>query len=107
MNEVINVITLLFNELQGTTDANFVHTKFAEVYAELIKREWPQTWPSMYDDIKKSMRSSCTQFITGVRVFQYFLQDLNSEGADDRLTKERRSDLITVLECCESHLGLQ
>ena len=84
-----------------------MHTKFAEVYAELIKREWPQTWPSMYDDIKKSMRSSCTQFITGVRVFQYFLQDLNSEGADDRLTKERRSDLITVFECCESHLGLQ
>ncbi|KAK8799060.1 hypothetical protein WA171_005811 [Blastocystis sp. BT1] len=78
---------------EGTTDANFVHTKFAEVYAELIKREWPQAWPNMYDDLKKSMRSSCTQFITGVRIFQYFLQDLNSEGADDRLTKGRRSDL--------------
>jgi singapore isolate B (sub-type 7) whole genome shotgun sequence assembly, scaffold_7 len=74
-----------------------VHTKFAEVYAELIKREWPQAWPNMYDDLKKSMRSSCTQFITGVRIFQYFLQDLNSEGADDRLTKGRRSDLKAVL----------
>lgn len=84
-----------------------MHTKFAEVYAELIKREWPQTWPNMYDDLKKSMRSSCTQFITGVRIFQFFLQDLNSEGADDRLTKERRSNLKKVQYLDRCYLGFQ
>lgn len=77
------------------------------MFAELIKREWPQKWPDMYDELKKAMRSSCTQFITGVRIFQYFLQDVNSEGTDDRLTKDRRQNLKNVLLFHRCDAGLQ
>ena len=74
----------------------YVISKFAEVFVELMKREWPHHWTSVYDQLKNAMRNSGSQFYTGVLIFQYLLQDINDKSVDSRLTERRRADLRSV-----------
>lgn len=74
----------------------YVITKYAEVFVELMKREWPQHWGSLYDELKNCMRNSGSQFVTGVLIFEFLLQDVNDKSVESRLTDSRRKDLRNV-----------
>lgn len=74
----------------------YVITKFAEVFVELMKREWPQYWGSLYDELKNNMRKSGSQFVTGIIIFEYLLQEMNDKSVESRLTESRRNDLRQV-----------
>ena len=62
-----------------------------------MKREWPQRWGSLYDELKNDMRQSGSQFVTGVLIFEYLLQEMNDKSTESRLTASRRQDLRQVL----------
>lgn len=77
--------------------------KFAEVFVEVMKRQWPQYWGSLYDDITNVMRKSSSQFYTGVMIFEFLLQEITDDSANSRLTESRRHDLQSVRVCSRAH----
>ena len=62
-----------------------------------MKRECPQRWRSLYHELKNDMRQSGSQFVTGVLIFEYLLQEMNDKSTESRLTASRRQDLRQVL----------
>lgn len=76
-----------------------------------MKREWPQHWGSLYDELKNNMRQSGSQFVTGVLIFEFLLQDMNDKSVESRLTESRRKDLrqvwFSLFSYCRNSIALE
>ena len=81
----------------------YFYSKFSVFFAELMKREWPQKWQQVYEVIKKSMRSSLTQFLIGEIIFKTLLQEICDTSSGSHLSDLRRKDLreVFLLVFCE------
>ena len=75
---------------------SYVMVKFAEVFVEIMKRQWPQRWSNLYDELTAVMRKSSSQFYTGVMIFEFLLQEITDDSSSSRLAESRRHDLQSV-----------
>ena len=78
---------------------SYVMVKFAEVFVEIMKRQWPQRWSNLYDELTAVMRKSSSQFYTGVMIFEESRRHDLQSVASSSLLHHRRS---TARETCSS-----
>lgn len=94
-----NINVVIYQSLHSQDNLNipsYVMVKFAEVFVEIMKRQWPQRWGNLYDDLTAVMRKSSSQFFTGVMIFEFLLQEITDDSSSSRLAESRRHDLQSV-----------
>lgn len=73
---ILNTIMGLVNSSSPALQINYLKDALARVVVEMIKREWPQNWPGMLNQLEFSTTLGCCQTETVMLIFLRLIEDV-------------------------------
>jgi exportin-5 len=89
---------LLVDTLPIETEPGFIQQKLGSLVAEMIKREWPQQWPTLVPSLIQLSRVDQTRCTLVLIVFQVLIEDVLE--FNESLPLERRRELRMAIVAC-------
>lgn len=71
-----NTIMSLVNSASPALQINYLKDALARVVVEMIKREWPQHWPGMLNELEYATTLGCCQTETVMLIFLRLIEDV-------------------------------
>ncbi|KAI8477689.1 Exportin-5 [Branchiostoma belcheri] len=81
------------------TEQPYIKDALSKIVVELIKREWPQHWPTMMEELSRVAALGETQTELVLLIFLRLVEDI---VAFQNLPTQRRKD---ILQCLTAHMG--
>ncbi|XP_078592068.1 exportin-5-like [Branchiostoma floridae x Branchiostoma japonicum] len=81
------------------TEQPYIKDALSKIVVELIKREWPQHWPTMMEELSRVAALGETQTELVLLIFLRLVEDI---VAFQNLPSQRRKD---ILQCLTAHMG--
>lgn len=97
-----NTIMSLVNSASSALQINYLKDALARVVVEMIKREWPQHWPGMLNELEYATTLGCCQTETVMLIFLRLFEDVILLQTVDNAA--RRRDISKELQLSMSKI---
>eukprot|EP01104_Vermistella_antarctica_P012756 TRINITY_DN3750_c3_g1_i1.p1 TRINITY_DN3750_c3_g1~~TRINITY_DN3750_c3_g1_i1.p1 ORF type:complete len:1124 (-),score=301.77 TRINITY_DN3750_c3_g1_i1:588-3959(-) len=94
------LLQLIASGLQDIgVEKRFIHEKLASLVVSIVKREWPQRWPDLMDNLQQLCQIGDTQLELVLVVFRSLAEDaVDGGGGGQDMPPQRRREVTTALK---------